>query len=577
MQMNPLYKHKKNNHLIHISYLLACLTAFFHIPLLHATDLIESYRRASQYDPQWSTLRANYFANKQAVNIGRAGLLPQINTSASYSSLDYDVDQNSDSLTVSGLSTLSVETAFECGLTNDIFLGDLTPDEVSGFSECAGTAQDGLDTSFTQTDIRLTMSQPLFRLDRWYNYKRSQTVTDQAGVDFQKGQQDLLIRVSETYFNALRAWDQVQYARSEENAIAQQLKLTQKRYQKGLISGTNVYEAQAAFDGTQASRMNAENLFEAAMEDLERMTRSPNLQISQLNEDLPLLAPQPNSAEAWVEVARKNNLDFISAKMSATAAKQNHKAKRSQHAPTLDLVAQVGQSDSDGQTATFDQGKTTVTSIGLNLNIPIFTGGGTRAQEKQAKYQMRAADYQTEHVLQEVVSTTRKLYRSIVTSVRRIEALKVAIGSNQQALKAVENGYRKGRRNVAEVIQAQRELIRSQTDYANARYDYIINTFKLKRVAGVLSEQDLSELNAWLNSSSEQARKPINQSSYVGERTEPYQPSYRADEKTFERQAYPDSNNTNHNPAPAYENSDNESSDDDDGPKSLIEAMKDWF
>ncbi len=531
-----------------------------------AADLLNVYSLAIKNEPEWSAQRAKYLSNREAEKIGLAGILPQISLNARHAKVNYDVDgNNSSTLNNANLLNLSVTDTFNCSVDNGIFSGDLTTEEIDGFSECATSAQGSVETSFTVTDTAFNVTQPLFRLDRWYGYKQSQAVTDQAEIEYQLAQQELILRVADTYFNTLKAWEQVEFTRNEESAIRKQLRATQKRFQKGLIGSTNVYEAQAIFDLAQSTRFSAENFFRGAVEDLEQMTRQPGIEITPLPTHLPITSPEPDDSEAWVIAARKNNLDLQAAKFAAQAAKHNHRVKKSNHAPTIDFLASFSQSSADGRTSTLDQGDTQSSSIGITLNVPIFSGGGISANERQAKFQMREAEYRVEQISQEVIGNTRKAFRSVVTSVHQIEALNVAIISNQKALEAVEKGYKVGTRNVSEVLQAQRELFSAYKDHSNARYDYILNTLRLKRAAGVLNKEDLSNLNAWLSKGST-STAPLGSSSNVNEPRDTFEPHASKHDTRAQKAQRPQFKD---------EHLDNEP--DSEKPETFIEVMKGWF
>lgn len=501
-----------------------------------ATDLLQAYKLALATEPEWSAERAKFLAERESEKMGFSGLLPQVNFSASYANSTYEVAR-SGSPKFSDLLGVDIIDAVDC------LVGESS--STPNITACNEASRQANNASFAVSKTGFNITQPLFRLDRWYAYKRSQDISDRGHATYLKAQQDLIIRVAETYFNTLRTWEHVEFSRREEMSLKKQLNTTINRYKKGLVTSTDVYEAQAISDLAQSSRFSSENAFRGAIEDLEQITLLPGIEINPLPEDLPIELPQPADPEAWVEAATSSNLDIKIAQYTAAAARKNHRLERSNHAPTVDLVASYSQQNSAGRTSTNDEGDSDQSSLAISLNLPLYTGGAISARERKAKYKMREAEYRQQQTLHSVSGATRKTYRNVVTSVKKITALQVAIASNKKALKAVEKGYLNGARHVAEVLQASRDLFKAQQEHSNARYEYIINTLRLKRASGVLTETDLHDLNDWLAGN----KASITTSNPRPQHIDAFNPSAREP-----RDAYELNNITN-----IYNKSDNES------------------
>ena len=156
----------------------------------------------------------------------------------------------------------------------------------------------------------------------------------------------------------------------------------------------------------------------------------------------------------------------------------------------------------DGDQATIDSNGDpydgSITQIGVEISMPLLAGGSLYGQSKQAALNFAASDYQLEQQRRAVKQNIRSLFRQVQTDVLNIKARKQAITSAESALEATETGYRVGTRNIVEVLNAKKNVYAAQRDYANARYDYIINLLTLKLYAGTLSEGDIQLLNTWL-------------------------------------------------------------------------------
>ena len=350
-----------------------------------------------------------------------------------------------------------------------------------------------------------TLSQPLFNLGSWFSYGQAKAFSGQAEYQFAYEQQNLMLRVSEAYFNVLRAEDSLITAQAEEKAVKQQLDQARERYNVGLIAETDVLETQAVYDNARVARILANNQVSVSYENLRTITNQVIDNIGKLKKAMPVVAPAPAIADEWVSKAVANNLTLKAARKGVEAAEENIRAKKSGHAPTLDAFASYGYNSSDSDRAhgqPSDNGLTTgkgdQTVFGLNLTVPLFSGGATSSQVREATYQMEQSQQNFDKLLRETNSGTRSYFLTVNSDVDRVEAQKQGIISSESALKATQSGYEVGTRNITDVLDAQKKLYAAQRDYLNARYDFIINTLKLKQLAGTLSPADLQDLNGWL-------------------------------------------------------------------------------
>jgi len=418
-----------------------------------ANSLLDIYELALQNDSQLKADQANHEAGLQNKTIGRAGLLPQINATASYTKDDTETNNN------------------------------IGADSI---------------TDMTTKGLSLSLTQPLFDMSAWYNYQQGIKLSEQAEAQFGADQQSLIVRVATAYFNVLRAVESLEATIAEQNALSHQLEQTKQRFEVGLTAITEVHEAQAAFDSATASTLEARGNLGINYEALEVLTGKPEEQIASLSPQFPVISPAPANRADWVEFSLKNNYNLKAAKLRAEASHETAKASKSGHLPTVD--ASLGYSDitRDGERFGPIDESTDGTSIGLTLRVPLYSGGATSGRARQAYAQFTQAQELYNSTQRSVIQNTRGLHLSVETDVARVQARKQAIISNQSALEATQSGYEVGTRNLVEVLLAQRNLYQARRNYSDALYDYVIDTIKLREVAGMLTPANVLEIDKWL-------------------------------------------------------------------------------
>ncbi len=417
-----------------------------------AEDLLDTYQLAKQNDPQLAAAEANYLATREAKPLSRAGVLPSINFSA-------NVSRNTDDTTY----------------LNPIF---------------------DKKTSYNNYGYRLELRQTLYRRDNFLQLDEADTRILQAEADYQAAKQGLVLRLAQAYFDVLAAQDNLHFSRAEKAAIARQLEQTKQRFEVGLTAITDVNEAQARYDLVNAQEIEAQFRLDDRREVLREITGQYPRQPATLRKQTPLPAPEPADPNAWNKLALEQNLALRAARFANQLAALQVKRSRSGHQPTLDLALTHNYSQGGSFVDTI-----TSNSIGLQFNLPIYSGGGTSAAVRQSLHQHDAARQKLEQQHRATEASTRTAYRSVTASIVRVQALKQAVISNQSALDATEAGYEVGTRTSVDVLNARRELFRAQRDYAQSRYDYIISSLALKNAAGMLSYDDLVQINQWLEGS----------------------------------------------------------------------------
>ena len=311
---------------------------------LSSENILEIYNEALENDPSYKAAEYSYLADKQIAVQGRAALLPSI--------------------------TLSGTTNW-----NEYYQNDILQQEYNSFSKSA------------------SIRQPLFRLDTWFNFKRSKSLTDASEADFAYEQQSLVLRTAELYFEVLRAIDNLNAAISEEKAIKKQLDQAQQRYDVGLSAITGVQEAQLAYDLSKASRINLEGRLFSAREALNALIGREIFSLDELGDNLNVSLPFPNSKEEWVELALKNNYQLKASYLRRDAAKNNARNAASNHLPKIDIVG----TESESETNQFNYEGFEINGQGIpvpavtgrrnyaiQMSVPIFQGGAVSSRRKQA-------------------------------------------------------------------------------------------------------------------------------------------------------------------------------------------------
>jgi outer membrane protein len=349
------------------------------------------------------------------------------------------------------------------------------------------------------------LNQPLFRLDRWYQLKAAESTADQAELDLAAQQQELILNAAKAYFETLKALDQLSASQAEEAALDGQKAQAEARSAAGVLSITDVLDAQAAFDMAYANRKLAEQKVKAAYEAIYRLTQVAFSAIDGMDHGLAVAAPKPLNSDAWTELASAQNLRLQASAQAVAAAEHNYSRSRAAHLPTLDAVASYrkGDNDSFGYSTQTDFGMSQYqrnvaqSSVGLELNIPIYSGGLVSSQARESSERLFQRRDEFEDARREIVQRTRDAFRAVTSNVVQVAARRQAIRSSEESLKANRIGFDLGTRDIGDVLDAQRRLYAAVRDYNDARYDYILETLTLKLNAGTLSPADLQALSAF--------------------------------------------------------------------------------
>ncbi len=415
-----------------------------------ADDLLSVYQQALLNDTVVLKAQAQYEIVKEDIVQARAVLLPTISASASYSDGERDVFEGT-------VSTLE----------------------------------------FNSLGYGASLNMQLYHHDTWLRLGTAEKAAHQSDLTYQVAKQDLIVRVAQAYFSLLSAKDDLVFAQAEKASIARQLEQTKQRFSVGLTAITDVHEAQAQFDNAVTEEIRSENAIYNAEEELRVITNTYPRNIGVLNTDrFSTSTPNPNSADDWQKTAEAKNLELIAAKVGVDISKQNIKSARAGHYPTLDFGASYN--SSDGETNGINGPTLDDYSVGITLNVPIYSGGAIESSVRQAQSRFVLASQDLMQTHRSTVRTTRNAYNTVVATISAIKALEQSVVSATKALEATEAGFEVGTRTIVDVLDSTRNLYNAKRNLSSTRYAYIQNVLLLKRAGGTITDEDISAINTGL-------------------------------------------------------------------------------
>ena len=355
----------------------------------------------------------------------------------------------------------------------------------------------GSDREYNNHGYTLSLTQPLYRQENYIQSNQADIAIEQAAASYQIAEQALILRVAERYFDFLSQQDEVTFSESEKEANAKQLEQVQQRFDLGLATITDLSESQAGYDLANADVITAKNELANSRE---RLLETSGLYLDglvPLAAETPLVRPVPEESEEWIAVALVQNPNLRVVQKTKEDAQQVIALQKSGHYPSLDIVGEknyTSQSDSSfGGSSKVHQ-----ESVSIQFNLPIFEGGGVSSRVRQASHRLDEAMQNEEAQRRAVVRQSREAYNGVISGISRVKALKQALVSGQKALESTEAGYEVGTRTTVDVLNVRRDLFRAKRNYANARYEYILSSLRLKQAAGTLNQNDLAQINTWL-------------------------------------------------------------------------------
>jgi len=431
---------------------------------LYAENLAEVYQLALQADPTVQKAQAQAMSVKENIDQAMAALLPHIGASASYSTSESDSQSFNEAFGPIGSSITSTNDSISYG-------------------------------------AKLTME--LYHHDSWLRMGTAKKTAHQSDLNLRLAKQDLIVRVTKSYFDVLGAKDDLEFANAEKKAIERQLEQTKQRFAVGLTAITDVHEAQAQFDDAVAKVIQAENKVYNTEEALRTITNRYPRNLSTLDtSSFSTSVPMPNSADEWQQIAETKSLALIVQKVSVDIAKENINIAQSGHYPTLDLNGSLGRSKSKSGFTAFNGSQDFPytpyydnQSVGITLTVPIYSGGATSSLVRQAQQNYVAASQDLALTHRNVVRNTRNAFNTVRASISSIKAFEQSVISAESALKATEAGFEVGTRTIVDVLNSTRNLYNAKRNLSSTRYGYIKAILGLKLAGGMISDQDITNIN----------------------------------------------------------------------------------
>lgn len=410
------------------------------------------YDMALNNDPQ---LRAAYDGLQAAgydVKAARAGLLPSINIEGSYSNVNQNVNK-------------SQNTVYQHG-----------------------------KASWNEHAYALTLNQPVFDAGIYHKWKQSQESERKEVAGYASAQQDLMLRASTAYLSILAAIDQLELTEAERGVTLKQMELVRARYQSGQETEVGLSEVQARLDLQEANYLLAQNAFHDRQQALHEIIGYGNLDLMPVRPNIDLLLPEPNDPHAWLKQALEYNWSLREAAAQVAVAAREVSVQRSGYYPTLNLKSSSGRNDTGG--SLFGGGSNVSdTRVVLSLNIPVYQGGHTQNMSRAAASRLSAAQQQLDLARRKIQRQVFSSFQGISSGVGRIRALQSSVAAFEQAQQLQSERFEYGLTDIVSVLDATRNLYNAKRQEAEARYNYILETLKLKQAAGILSDRDIVSIS----------------------------------------------------------------------------------
>lgn len=416
-----------------------------------AESLLELYEAARAHDAAWQSAKAQYDANLARADQAKAALLPTANLAA-------------------GVSRNRLENV------------PATPDR-----------------NYTTQSATISASQPIYRPANLATYRQGQRQAQLAEYQLTQASQDLIIRVSQAYFDVLASQDTLAFVRAQKAAVAEQLASAKRNFEVGTSTITDTREAQARYDLVLAQEIAAENDLRVKKLALDLVVGKQEAKPNPLAVPLNVPPPQPANPEAWVQQAEEASPAILQAKTAVEIAQLETDKAKAGHKPTLDLTASAGVTHNIGGSSSSTLHTTPQSgSVGLQFNLPLFAGFATQNRVRETLSLEEKARADLEAARRNVGQAVRTAYFGVVSGQGQVRALEAAEASSQSALEANRLGYQVGVRINIDVLNAQSQLFQTKRDLAQARYNVLLGHLKLRQANGTLQPEDLSRLNSLL-------------------------------------------------------------------------------
>lgn len=417
----------------------------------YPANLLDMYQLAEQNDQILKAADQKRMATQENIPIQRANLLPQIGATAGVSYNRTDIQSG-------------------------------------GFPGAPHTIEG------TGRNIGLNLNQVIYNQIDNLTLGVADLQAQQADLDYAAAQQDLILRTSEAYFAVLKANASLQLSIASQDAFKNQLEQAQKRFEVGLVAVTDVANAQANYDKANADIITARNSLENARAALATIIGQEPPELDDVKTNLTTPGPNPRDLGAWTELSSKQNLGLNSAEIGSRISQQNIEINRAARMPTVNLTGQYGYNSTPNQFNGL-RNSTVNGTIGLEVSVPLYTGGRINAKSRQAAFQYQQTQNEVENLRRQIQQSTANDYRGVITNISEIRAYEQAVESARTSLAATQAGYQVGTRTIVDVLNAQIQVFSAMANFLNARYGYLTSSLQLKSDTGQLSVTDLKAIN----------------------------------------------------------------------------------
>ena len=426
------------------------LMIFVCSPVVIADDLISIYQQALQADPQSKSAEEKVGIGSAQKGQALGQMLPQINASANWSKNRFDQTRTNGSNAV---------------------------------------------TNYPGTRYYVSLNQTLIDFAKFWEWRRASKVEDQYAEEAIEARNQLMFNVVDKYFSVLEAEDQLSFAKTEKQAAQKQLEQIQKQYAKQLLKVTDLYAVEARLDQIIANEILAESRRVTAHNSLMELTGVPPIDLKKLKDAVDYQEIQGN-LQQWIEMAQSQNPAVSAKQIAILAAENNVIAQKSKYLPVAEL--QLNYYDTNTGYQSSSQPPYQVETAAININVPLFSGGTTTHQLFEANHRLQLSKNDTEATIRGITKETSDAFLTANANARNIKATQKALASAGKSREALERGYHYGVVTISEVIKAQQDEFSVKKDYAQAKYNYIKNRIRFMHAIGSIAEENLQEINGWL-------------------------------------------------------------------------------
>ncbi|MFJ9994239.1 TolC family outer membrane protein [Pseudomonas putida] len=422
---------------------------------VQALDLSDAYALALRNDPTLHAAIAERDAGVENLAIGRAGLLPNLSYRYNRARNDSEVTQRSQ-------------------------FGDVTSQR-----------------DYRSYSSTLTLQQPLFDYAVWSDYRRGVAQAALADERLRGRGQEMMVRVFEAYSEALFADEQIALAQAQRRTYAEQLQLNERLLKNGEGTRTDVLETRARYELAQAQEIEAGDNLDAALRSLQAITGEA-MSAEDLAPMLPSLTVQPlvpARFEPWRDLAVAHNAELASQRHALEVADQGVERQRAGHLPSLSAYVSKGISSSSSE-STYNQRYDT-DSVGIQLSVPLFAGGGVSARVRQAQAERDGLQFQVDAQVSDTLNQLRRQFNLCASSTAKIRAYGMAVNAASALVEATRRSVQGGERVNLDVLDAEQQLYGARRDLAQARHEYLRAWVQLRYLAGVLDAKDVEVLNGY--------------------------------------------------------------------------------